>query len=90
MNAALLTGANNPERCRSAATTCAICAPSSLLDWKSVIAIGNGWTLPLLMLISTAACAGAENVIAIPAIAIMIPMRERLIILLKPFSYLIL
>ncbi|MNE89616.1 hypothetical protein D3C80_1870400 [compost metagenome] len=55
-----------------------------------MIAIGNGWTLPLLMLISTAACAGAENVIAIPAIAIMIPMRERLIILLKPFSYLIL
>lgn len=50
-----------PERCRSAAMTAETCAPMPSLDMKSVMAMGSGSTLPLLMLISTRAKAGAEK-----------------------------
>src|SRR5438552_3681854 len=55
MKALLSIGANRPDRFRSAVTISVICAPSASLDWKSVMAIGSGSTLPLLTLSSTRA-----------------------------------
>jgi hypothetical protein len=61
MKACLEIGANRPERCRSAAITPADLRAEAVMDRRSVIAIGSGSTLPLLMLISTWARAGVSG-----------------------------
>ncbi len=89
MKAFLLIGANRPERCRSAAITCEICAPMSPCR-KSVMAIGSGSTLPLLMLISTSAFAGVAKAPAVtrPTTIMRARRREDFHHMTEPFSIL--
>ena len=72
MKALLSIGANRPERFRSAAMTPEICAPMPSPEMKSVMAIGSGSTLPLLMSISTSASAGVT-----PSAAPQSPCHDR-------------